>query len=147
MTAFALDWLTRLYGSDVKKAVRRTAATNWNKEPFVLGASSAAAPGGQPSRRLLMQSLGNRIWFAGEAVHETLWGTVGGAWESGDRAAAAVLKQFEKPERQERDQARGRSRSKRQRAPRATDQQNRPHRQSPRSGRFGPESAPYPFRN
>jgi hypothetical protein len=25
-------------------------------------------------------------------VHETLWGTVGGAWESGERAAAAVLR-------------------------------------------------------
>jgi len=26
--------------------------------------------------------------------HETLWGTVGGAWESGERAADAVLKSF-----------------------------------------------------
>jgi Flavin containing amine oxidoreductase len=31
------------------------------------------------------------VWFAGEALHETLWGTVGGAWESGERAADAVL--------------------------------------------------------
>jgi monoamine oxidase len=34
----------------------------------------------------------NRMYFAGEAVHETLWGTVGGAWESGERAADAVVK-------------------------------------------------------
>ena len=33
-----------------------------------------------------------RLLFAGEAVHETLWGTVGGAWESGERAAAAVVR-------------------------------------------------------
>ncbi len=32
------------------------------------------------------------MWFAGEAVHELLWGTVGGAWESGERAADAALK-------------------------------------------------------
>ena len=30
--------------------------------------------------------------FAGEATHESLWGTVNGAWESGERAADAVLK-------------------------------------------------------
>jgi Flavin containing amine oxidoreductase len=34
------------------------------------------------------------IWFAGEAAHETLWGTVGGAWESGERAADAVLRRL-----------------------------------------------------
>ena len=48
MVEFALDWLTGLYGSEVKKAVKRTHATQWNKEPWALGAFSAAAPGGQP---------------------------------------------------------------------------------------------------
>jgi monoamine oxidase len=94
MTAFALDWLTSLYGADVKRAVRRTHATRWNDDPWTLGAFSAAAPGGQPARRTLMEPLANRLWFAGEAVHESLWGTVGGAWESGERAAEAVLKSF-----------------------------------------------------
>jgi hypothetical protein len=37
-----------------------------------------------------MESVNDRIWFAGEAAHETLWGTVRGAWESGERAADAV---------------------------------------------------------
>ena len=41
---------------------------------------------------LLMEPLNNRVWFAGEAAHETLWGTVGGAWESGERAADAVMR-------------------------------------------------------
>ena len=40
----------------------------------------------------MMEPLSNRIFFAGEAAHETLWGTVGGAWESGERAADAVVK-------------------------------------------------------
>lgn len=102
MIAFALDWLTGLYGGDVKKSVRRTRATRWNNEPWTLGAFSASAPGGQPSRRLLMEPLRDRLWFAGEAVHETLWGTVGGAWESGERAADAVLKSFVAPARPER---------------------------------------------
>ncbi len=91
MVNFAADWLAGLYGADVKKAIKRSHATRWNHEPRTLGAFSAAAPGGQGARRILMEPLQNAVWFAGEAVHETLWGTVGGAWESGERAADAVL--------------------------------------------------------
>jgi monoamine oxidase len=92
MIAFALEWLGGLYGTDLRNAVKRRTATRWNQEPTVLGAFSAAAPGGQGARRLLMEPLRNRVWFAGEAVHETLWGTVGGAWESGERAGDAVVR-------------------------------------------------------
>ncbi len=94
MVAFATEWLTGLYGADIGKAIGKTHATQWNDQPFVLGAFSAAAVGGQPSRRVLMEPLRERVFFAGEAVHETLWGTVGGAWESGERAAAAALRIF-----------------------------------------------------
>jgi monoamine oxidase len=94
MFDFAQSWLTGLFGTDVGKAVKRRHATHWNDEPWVLGAFSAAAPGGQPSRKVLMESVNDRIWFAGEAAHETLWGTVGGAWESGERAADAVVRSF-----------------------------------------------------
>ena len=94
MTAFALDWLTALYGADVKKTVGRTHATRWNEDPWALGAFSAAPPGSQPMRRTMMESFRERIWFAGEAAHETQWGTVGGAWESGERAAEAALRLF-----------------------------------------------------
>jgi monoamine oxidase len=92
MTDFALEWLTALYGSDMKSIAKRNHATQWAREPFVQGAFSAASVGGQPSRRILMEPLRERIFFAGEAVHETLWGTVGGAWESGERAADAALR-------------------------------------------------------
>lgn len=92
MTAFAMDWLDKLYGADVKKAITRTHATQWALSPFVQGSFSAASVGGQPSRRILMEPLLDRVFYAGEAAHETLWGTVGGAWESGERAADAALK-------------------------------------------------------
>jgi monoamine oxidase len=94
MTAFALDWLGDLFGADLRKAVKRTTATQWNKEPWVLGASSAASVGAQPARRTLAEPVRDRLWLAGEAVHETMWGTVAGAWESGDRAAEAALRKF-----------------------------------------------------
>jgi monoamine oxidase len=94
MVAFALDWVAGLFGSQAKQAVKRTHATRWGKEPWVLGAFSAAAPGGQPGRRVLMEPVRERLFFAGEAAHETQWGTVGGAWESGERAAEAVLRRI-----------------------------------------------------
>jgi monoamine oxidase len=94
MVSFALDWLTGLYGADMRRAVKRTSATRWNHEPWTLGAFSAAAPGGQWARAALAEPVRDRIFFAGEATHETLWGTVGGAWASGERAADAVLRKL-----------------------------------------------------
>jgi monoamine oxidase len=98
MVAFALEWLDNTYGTSLKRASIRSHATRWNLEPWVLGAMSAASPGGQAARRTLQEPLNNRIWFAGEAVHERSWGTVGGAWESGERAATAVLRVLAPPE-------------------------------------------------
>jgi len=92
MVAFATDWLAGLFGNDVKSAVKRTAATQWGAAPYVFGASSAAAPGAQAGRKALMESIGTRLWLAGEAAHETQFGTVNGAWESGERAATEALK-------------------------------------------------------
>jgi monoamine oxidase len=92
MIDFATGWLVDLYGADIKKAIGKTAATRWAAEPWTLGALSAAAPGGQGGRKVLMEPVRERLFFAGEAVHETLWGTVGGAWESGERAADAALR-------------------------------------------------------
>jgi monoamine oxidase len=92
MTDFATGWLADLFGADVKKAVGRTHATRWSAEPLALGAFSAAAVNGQGGRRIMMEPVRERLFFAGEAIHETLWGTVGGAWESGERAADAALK-------------------------------------------------------
>ena len=93
MVAFAMEWLTRLYGSDVAGAVKKSAATRWDEMPFVRGAMSCAPPGGQPSRRILAEPLG-ALFLTGEASHETMWGTVDGAWESGERAADAALRKL-----------------------------------------------------
>ena len=94
MIAFALEWIAGLFGSQAKQAVKRTHATQWGKEPWVLGGFSAAAPGGQPGRRVLMEPVRDRLFFAGEAVHDTQWGTVGGAWESGELAATALIRRI-----------------------------------------------------
>jgi hypothetical protein len=96
MTAFAAEWLTKLFGSEIVAAIKKTSATRWNSMPFVLGAMSSAVPGGQPARSILKGPIGC-LFFAGEATHETLWGTVDGAWESGERAAEAALQKIGPP--------------------------------------------------
>ena len=118
MIDFGGDWLAALFGSDVKRAIKRSHATRWNDEPWVLGAMSAAAPGSADARKTLMEPVGGRIWFAGEAVHETEWGTVAGAWDSGTRAAEAALRRMgvlkepdgDKPARRPRERPRRRRR-------------------------------------
>jgi monoamine oxidase len=93
MVAFAIEWLSRLFGNDIAKIVKKSSTTRWNASPFVLGAMSAAPPGAQLSRKMLGEPFGN-VFLAGEATHETLWGTVDGAWESGERAAEAALRKI-----------------------------------------------------
>src|SRR5439155_27380716 len=74
MVTFAVEWLTKLFGSDAAAAVKKSSATRWNAAPFALGAMSVAAPGAQPSRKILTEPIGC-MYLAGEATHETLWGT------------------------------------------------------------------------
>src|SRR5579863_5949044 len=93
MVAFGVEWLNKLFGSDVAANVKKSGVTRWNASPFARGAMSVAAPGSQPSRRILTEPIGN-LFLAGEATHETLWGTVDGAWESGERAADAALRKI-----------------------------------------------------
>jgi monoamine oxidase len=94
MTAFAGDWLASLFGNNVKRAIKRSHATRWNADPLALGAMSVAGPGNADARKILMEPVGGKVFFAGEAVHETQWGTVNGAWDSGTRAAEAALRRL-----------------------------------------------------
>jgi monoamine oxidase len=93
MVAFAVEWLAKLFGSDTALAVKKSSTTRWNLAPYALGAMSVAGPGNQPSRKILTEPIGC-LFLAGEATHETQWGTVDGAWESGERAAEAALRRI-----------------------------------------------------
>jgi monoamine oxidase len=93
MVAFAVEWLSKLFGSDTALAVKKSSTTRWNAAPYALGAMSVAGPGNQPSRKILTEPIGC-LFLAGEATHETQWGTVDGAWESGERAAEAALRKI-----------------------------------------------------
>jgi monoamine oxidase len=94
LRTFAVGWLADLFGNDVKKKVRRSHATQWAKDPWILGAGSVAPPGAAGLRRVFDEPVRDRVFFAGEAASENLWGTVEGAWESGERAADRALRLY-----------------------------------------------------
>lgn len=89
--AFLSEFLAAQFGAEAADRIGNSEIARWSADPFVLGGFSAAAPGAAASRRVLMQPVADRLFLAGEAVHETMWGTVGGAWESGERAADAAI--------------------------------------------------------
>jgi monoamine oxidase len=94
MAAFVSDLLAAHFGAEAKKAIGRSEAVRWSREPWILGGVSVAAPGSGANRRLLAEPVNERIYFAGEALHENWWGTVAGAWVAGERAADAALRRL-----------------------------------------------------
>jgi len=92
MRDFVAETLVSHFGAESKKFMGRSEAVRWSRERWVLGAGSVAAPGSGNNRRALGEPVHERIFLAGEALHESWWGTVAGAWISGERAADAALR-------------------------------------------------------
>ncbi|MEW6255219.1 MAG: FAD-dependent oxidoreductase [Pseudomonadota bacterium] len=90
--AFLKEALTRQFGASLAAKVGKVHQTRWTKEPFALGAWSCALPGAGNLRRAFTEVVSGRLAFAGEHAHETLWGTLHGAWASGERAANQALR-------------------------------------------------------
>jgi monoamine oxidase len=87
--AFARDELRRLLGADA--VVEGAVVTGWGADPAYLGAYAYARPGGVDARAAMDAPIGGVV-FAGEAwCMDGLAGTVGGAYRSGERAAALAL--------------------------------------------------------
>ncbi|MFG1268073.1 NAD(P)/FAD-dependent oxidoreductase [Xanthobacter sp. DSM 14520] len=89
--AFLLEALTHEFGARTAAKVGKVHATRWSREPWALGAFTCALPGYAHMRQAFMEVVSDRMIFAGEHAHETLWGSVGGAWLSGERAARQAL--------------------------------------------------------
>lgn len=91
---FLKEALTREFGASVAAKIGKVHHTRWSKEPFALGAWSCALPGAGNLRRAFTEVVSGRLLFAGEHAHETQWGTLHGAWNSGERAATQALRQL-----------------------------------------------------
>lgn len=88
---FVIDELKSIFGSKVNKHLIKAHATSWASNPFTLGSYASAEPGSFYLRKILRQSIGDRIFIAGEAT-AVEWATVAGATRSGLRAAKEVIK-------------------------------------------------------
>ena len=92
--AFARTQLARYFGAaEVARAFAPGAVvTGWAEHPLFLGAYSHAQVGQYCARATLRDAApaAGRLRFAGEACHTRTAGTVGGAWESGERAARGI---------------------------------------------------------
>lgn len=94
MTAAALDALCAAFGEDLRRRLRASFTTGWADDPFIGGGYSSALPGHGTERARLFEPVGERIYFAGEAVSIHAFSTCHGAHLSGIAAAERALAQL-----------------------------------------------------
>jgi monoamine oxidase len=91
MIDFALSTLVRAFGSDLKKRVKRATTTHWSADVFINGAYSCAKPGRGDARQAFSVPIHERVFLAGEHVHQTFQATAHGAYETGLLAAEMAI--------------------------------------------------------
>lgn len=91
LVGYALEQLRSMFPAIKGAKLIASRATNWVTDPLSVGSYSWALPGGGPGRVTLMQPVGNRVFFAGEAVSVLSHSTIHGAYISGEQAARKAL--------------------------------------------------------
>ena len=85
-----INRLKSTFGSEFKeKYLIKSHVTDWINNPYTLGTWSGAIPGKASYRDILKKSVGDKIFFAGEATSDS-WSTVHGADRRGERVASDV---------------------------------------------------------
>ncbi len=91
----ALGMLSNAFGIDkrvLEKQLVASAAINWILDPFARGAYSYSTPQTEKAVKTLVKPVGNRLYFAGEALYEGEdFATVEAALGSGRNTAAKLL--------------------------------------------------------
>ncbi|HSI40276.1 MAG TPA: FAD-dependent oxidoreductase [Xanthobacteraceae bacterium] len=94
--AAALDrtrnFLVNGFGRGAVSNLTKVVASRWSADPLIRGALAVAEPGAGGVRGTFADPVSGRLIFAGEYTHETLWGTLAGAWLSGERAADQAIR-------------------------------------------------------
>jgi len=88
---FVLNSLRSTFGSNFDQYLIKAYATSWGENEFTMGSYSSAKPGKAHLREELKSSVGDRIYFAGEATSIN-YGTVHGADLSGKRVVEELIK-------------------------------------------------------
>jgi monoamine oxidase len=89
---FAVSELAGMLGSDVRRHVGRARMTRWSDDPWTRGAYAAARPRHHDARAVLAEPLGERVFFAGEALGGAYPALLSGAHLSGEAAARRVAR-------------------------------------------------------
>jgi monoamine oxidase len=89
---YGIDYIDSLLGADTRKRFVNGTFTRWGQNRWTRGSYAAAAPGGLPYRDVLRQSIGDRIFFAGDACHREGSASAARAYETGNDVAVEVLK-------------------------------------------------------
>jgi monoamine oxidase len=87
---FGLGEFVKMVGSDARRRFRTGRYTQWGADPEMLGAYAHERPGHHGARAALFPPVGERIWFAGEALAGSYSMTCGGAAKSGTSVASRV---------------------------------------------------------
>jgi monoamine oxidase len=92
MADYLVSALCDLFGNAVRDALEpRQLLVDWDANPFTAGCYAAAKPGHADARAILGTPVGERLHFAGEALHTRYVGDVHGAHYSGIDAARRAL--------------------------------------------------------
>jgi monoamine oxidase len=92
MLAFVREMLRAHFSPELARQITWSSIARWNKDEWFMGSHAVVQPGFAGSRRALMEPVHERIFLAGEALHDMQFGTLAGAWASGERAANAALR-------------------------------------------------------
>lgn len=84
---FARAVLAEHFGHAALRDLAIPAVSEWRHDPWSRGSWAVVPPGHADARTVLQAPVGERVWFAGEALSRLQWGTTGGAYAEGTRAA------------------------------------------------------------
>src|SRR5690606_34629531 len=82
------------FGHRAIRNLRVIRSTAWRHDPWSRASWAVVPPGFCAIRDRLKEAVAERIWFAGEALSRAQWGTAGGAWEEGERAAGEIIRRL-----------------------------------------------------
>jgi len=88
---FAREELHGIFGAQFSAGLGAARSTAWGSDPWSLGSYSAARPGQAGARAVLARPVAPNLCLAGEACSAEYYGTLHGAWLSGQAAAESLL--------------------------------------------------------
>ncbi len=91
MAAAGREVAAHAFGSAILPRIRTVTVTRWAADPWSAGSYSHCLPGRANARAVLARPIHDRLFLAGEHLSETAFGTVHGAWTSGEAAAVRAL--------------------------------------------------------